>query len=47
MENKKSVYERLGLIQSKLEVAKTRNNEFGEFDYRNAEDILKGTQTFS
>lgn len=46
MENKKSVYERLGLIQSKLEVAKTRNNEFGEFDYRNAEDILKALKPF-
>lgn len=44
MDNKKSVYERLGLIQSKLAVAKDRTNDFGKFDYRNAEDILKAAK---
>ena len=44
MENKKSVYERLGLIQSKLAVAKDRTNDFGKFDYRNAEDIHKAAK---
>lgn len=39
--NAKPIYERLALIQEKLNVTKDRMNDYGGFAYRNAEDILK------
>lgn len=42
MENQsKTIYEVLGLIQAKIKVQKTKENTFGGFMYRSAEDILE------
>lgn len=40
MEEKKSIYEKLSLIQNEMKVGKNNYNKFGEYNYRSAEDIL-------
>lgn len=40
MEEKKSIYEKLSLIQNEMKVGKNQYNKFGEYNYRSAEDIL-------
>ena len=38
--------EKLSLIQQNIRVPKNRSNEFGNFKYRSAEDILKAAKKF-
>lgn len=40
MEEKKSIYEKLSLIQNEMKVGKNNYNKFGKYNYRSAEDIL-------
>ena len=40
-EKEMSIYEKLSLIQSELKVPKNRKNNFGNYNFRNAEDILE------
>lgn len=40
MEEKKSIYEKLSLIQNEMKVGKSNYNKFGKYNYRSAEDIL-------
>lgn len=40
----KEITEKLIRIQSKLTVPKSRHNSFGDFDYRNGDDILKAVK---
>ena len=37
-----SVYEKLNIVQCKLNAPKKRFNKFGNYNYRNCEDILEG-----
>lgn len=40
-EKEMSIYEKLSLIQSELKVPKNRKNNFGNYNFRSAEDILE------
>ena len=40
MEEKKSIYEKLSLIQNEMKVGKNNYNKLGKYNYRSAEDIL-------
>lgn len=39
-----SVYEKLALVQNELNCPKSRRNTFGNYNYRNCEDILEGVK---
>jgi len=39
-----SIYEKLGLIQSKLKAPKSQYNKFGNYNYRSCEDILEAVK---
>ena len=36
-----NIYEKLAIIQSKLKAPKSQFNKFGNYNYRNCEDILE------
>lgn len=40
------INEKLATIQAELKVAKTRRNNFGNYNFRNAEDILEALKPF-
>lgn len=44
MTNDKTILERLTVIQTKLKVPKAQRNTFGNYNYRNAEDILEAAK---
>ena len=46
MEEKKSIYEKLSLIQNEMKVGKNNYNKFGKYNYRSAEDILQKLKRF-
>lgn len=44
MENKMNIYEKLLKIQNELKAPKNQYNKFGNYKYRNAEDILEAVK---
>lgn len=39
-----NVFEKLSAVQNELKVSKSRHNNFGNYDYRNCEDILEAAK---
>ena len=44
MENKQTVYTKLAKVQQELKAPKTQFNKFGNYNYRNQEDILEAVK---
>lgn len=44
METNKTLLERLSIVQNELRVPKNQRNSFGNYNYRNAEDILEAVK---
>lgn len=44
MEGKENIYEKLIVIQNKLKVPKNHHNSYGNYDFRNCEDICEAAK---